>query len=779
MRQQLSNSLGPKIPQHQFSSEQPILKLAEDELGRKDFAIAVANVIAKWTGRDSLVSAIYGPWGSGKSSTKNMILDALTKLKANTLTLEFDPWEWAGQERVFEGFFGELTAKLGSVDASKKAAKAAKVMRMYGKMLSAAGSITGRFRWLLVGLLTAIGFFGLAPLLNNPRLLTWVSIFGAGALLAAIILAALGETTNQIADYLNAKAEANRKSVADVKTELRTLLGGMSRNVLVVVDDIDRLTPEGIRIVFQLVKANADFPNLIYLLLFQRDTIEKSLVRMGEVDGAQFLEKIVQVGFDIPKLSAQKLEEILESAISQLVQGTAADRKFDSQRWGKLFVSSIRPYFRTLRDVKRFGNTLSFYFELYKDGDTFDANPIDLIALEVLRQFEGPVYQRLHNAKELLTGSHRSLLGPWRISELQEAAKALTENANRPEEAKDILSDLFPLFARALLESGDKNALGVPHDAAFRNEWLRDLRACHPDMFERYFRFSLSGEDLSESELSSLLASAGNRDSFVGKLRELNGKKLLRGAVMALGVNDQLIPGESTLSFVTGLFDLERELFGQRSNRGVASVPLDLQTVLIIRSILRRHAAAARAPILREAIAQTTALYLPMISFESDEERKQAADPLFSEDEAKSFQEISIEKIKAAKVKSELLGHPWFRYILSFWAKWGSQEEVSAWFAATSESESGLLSLLQPFVESMNEMDGERIVISQYRFALEEFAKYMKPEDLAERVRHLAPSDDWHKVVCRLFIRAYDRAKLSGVSPYRQNLGEWTTLEQL
>jgi len=240
-----------------------------------------------------------------------------------------------------------------------------------------------------------------------------------------------------------------------------------------------------------------------------------------------------------------------------------------------------------------------------------------------------------------------------------------------------------------------------------------------------------------------------------------------------------LIPSESTLSFVTGLIDLERELFVQRSSRGVASVPLDIQAVLIIRSILRQHAAAARAPFLREAIALTTALYLPMISFESDEERKQAADPLFSEDEAKSFQEISIEKIKAAMLKSELLGHPWFRYILSFWSKWGSQEEVSAWFAKTLESESGLLSLLQPFVDTMNEMDGERIVVSQYRFALEEFAKYIKPEDLAERVRHLAPSDDWHKIVRRLFIRAYDRAKLSGVSTYPQNLGEWTTLEKL
>jgi predicted KAP-like P-loop ATPase len=54
------------------------------------------------------VLAIYGAWGSGKSSIKNVILDALNHQNAKTITLEFNPWEWAGQEKVFEGFFSEL-----------------------------------------------------------------------------------------------------------------------------------------------------------------------------------------------------------------------------------------------------------------------------------------------------------------------------------------------------------------------------------------------------------------------------------------------------------------------------------------------------------------------------------------------------------------------------------------------------------------------------------------------------------------------------------------------
>ena len=93
-------------------------------LGRKDFATALAKVIDNWSGRDSLVLAIYGPWGSGKSSLKNMVADALTQSKSNTTRLEFTPWQWAAQDKVFEGFFEELSGKIGGANESKDAARA-------------------------------------------------------------------------------------------------------------------------------------------------------------------------------------------------------------------------------------------------------------------------------------------------------------------------------------------------------------------------------------------------------------------------------------------------------------------------------------------------------------------------------------------------------------------------------------------------------------------------------------------------------------------------------
>jgi predicted KAP-like P-loop ATPase len=46
-------------------------------LGRDEFAQRLANDIRAWTGDDSLVIAIYGDWGSGKTSLKERVSVAL------------------------------------------------------------------------------------------------------------------------------------------------------------------------------------------------------------------------------------------------------------------------------------------------------------------------------------------------------------------------------------------------------------------------------------------------------------------------------------------------------------------------------------------------------------------------------------------------------------------------------------------------------------------------------------------------------------------------------
>ena len=118
------------------------------------------------------------------------------------------------------------------------------------------------------------------------------------------------------------------------------------------MDDIDRLRPSEIRQVFQLVKANADFPNFVYFLPFQRDLIEKALNDNGSTDGEKFLEKIIQVGFDIPGISQSDVDNVLEEKLNVLFADEFSGQTFDKERWVNIYYDGVRHYLTDLRRVK-------------------------------------------------------------------------------------------------------------------------------------------------------------------------------------------------------------------------------------------------------------------------------------------------------------------------------------------------------------------------------------------------------------------------------------------
>lgn len=53
-----------------FLADAPIRRASEDLLGRREFAVTLAKVLATWRGEFSLVVALRGGWGEGKSSLK-------------------------------------------------------------------------------------------------------------------------------------------------------------------------------------------------------------------------------------------------------------------------------------------------------------------------------------------------------------------------------------------------------------------------------------------------------------------------------------------------------------------------------------------------------------------------------------------------------------------------------------------------------------------------------------------------------------------------------------
>lgn len=675
---------------HLFSADRPIASKGEDLLGRTSFAQSLARAIEGWQGRDSLVIGLYGPWGSGKTSLKNLVVE---ELDGRISIIEFDPWQWSAQGEIGEAFFEQLAWGIAhrpgvSWWGRRKAGWLAFRIRRYSRLLNVAAS-----------------GFGLAG--------------RVGAFLAALFV------------------PDPRRRAMTAKRKLGEVLRSLDRPILLVVDDVDRLTQTEIRLVFQLVKSNADFPNLVYLLLFDRGVVEAALNEEG-VRGRDHLEKVVQVGLDIPHVERSRLDRALLGVLDEVLLLPEAPNRLDMQHWARLFFDGIQPLVQTLRDVRRFAGTLSFHVSLLRHEATLEVNPIDFIGLETLRVFQPHVYAALPDAKQALTelrpGRGGSAFG-GRDAEADTRAALITslvEKADEPARSavRGIIRELFPTA---------RWAFGEPAYTAMQDAWFRDLRVCVPEFFDRYFLLAIPERDLSQARLDRVLASTADRDAFVAELRGLQDEGLLDVGLGRLRRFVDEIPREHLSAFITGLFDVGDDLSHDALSPFELS-PLERAYFLVEKGLRRFEDIGHRGSVLYEAVTATQALSLPLLVISrevTDEEGMGEADRLASPETLQSLQTICLNRLREAARSGRLLSMPRLLSYLWQWERWASGEP-KVWVASLVLTQEGLLAFLRGSVNRILSVGGgDYLRREHYLIRLNEIEPFVEVDELARAVGEL------------------------------------------
>lgn len=728
---------------HRFSADRPIGSREEDLLERAPFADSLASAIKGWKGNESLVIALYGPWGSGKSSVKNMVLQSLRSAEADSpLIVEFNPWQWSGQDQLAEAFFREIGLVLGKPNVDKDAKKRAANWAEYAATWKAGSSIAGGFQKLMLFLLGIVAATGLGSGLLEPDMVkvvwTRIGLVALALLVLERIYGFVGTVSEKIASVLEARSKANIRTLAEQKAELAALLRKLARPILVVIDDVDRLSADEIRLLFQLVKANADFPNLLYLLLFQRDIVERSLDSPSAITGREFLEKIVQVGFDIPRIERARLEKVLLAGLEELLAAEGVSRRFDQKRWGNLFIGGLRPYFQTLRDVYRYIASFSFHVSLFRNSGSFEVNPTDLIALEVLRVFESAVYQKLPDAKLELTSvrdlTHDSHDQNERTRKLMDS---IVKAGSQPDQVREAVKQLFPPVEWVF------NGYST-YGHSFAEEWFRDLRLCHPDVFDRYFHLTIPYGDISQAELDRILSLVGNRSGLVEEFHALKRRDLLGVALDRLEAYKEKFDLSHAVPFVTAMFDIGEELPEDRG--GFFSVSPELHASRIIYWYLKQEGNTdKRGEILKEAMEASTGVYLPImiISSESEMRKEDPNATNVTDADLEELRQVCVRKIKqTAAVTSGLATHPKMLNILSCWREWGAPDEPRRWAESLIESRQGVLAFLVACLHRL-QSHGMRDYVSRehWQINLKTVAEFVSPETLQKKVAELSLDD--------------------------------------
>jgi hypothetical protein len=406
-------------------SDNPITSRKEDQLGRASFADSIATAVRSLDASRGLVVAVVGPWGVGKTSVLNMVVEALEEPSALE-AVEFNPWLFSGTEQLVANFFGELASQL-RVKPSKRE-KLADLLGDYADALASLKAIPVAGQWL-----------GVAG--------------GGGKFLGRLIRRGNGK------DAISAQRQ-----------RLEQALGQLDQPIVVVIDDIDRLQSQEIRDVFRLVRLTGHFPQLIYLLAFDRTRVERVLDQEG-FEGRAYLEKIVEVIYDLPPVSPPALETVLVDGLSSATASLTTG-PFDAERWPDVFYLAVRPLFANLRDVKRYLAALPAMLTTLGD----EVALIDVLALEAVRVLLPNVHTELPGAANALTA-----VNPGSVSGVEAGAPVLhmIEVAGSHGQAVQEL-------CRLLFPATEDLFGGASYGPEWFSQWRRERRVASPQVLGFY-----------------------------------------------------------------------------------------------------------------------------------------------------------------------------------------------------------------------------------------------------------------------------------------------------
>lgn len=436
-----------------YYSDKPINYNNEDLLGRKNFAKLLANTLMDLKNEDTFTIGLFGKWGTGKTSIVNMALHEIDNLQISDenkpIIVKFEPWHFADSNQLLSQFFVRLSNEFKS-KKDKKLTTIGKSIQKYSDAFELANLI---------------------PTFGKPI-----------ATVGKLGLYNLGKSLQKDTDGGDILLE---------KKNVINLLEKQNNKIIVVIDDIDRLSNEQIRQVFQLVSSVAKFPNTIYLLVFDKDVVIKALKKVQEGNGEDYLQKIIQMPIQIPEIPEAKLHAVLFNRLNDIID-KQSQIFFERTHWESIFNPCVKPFIKNLRDINRLCNALRFKLTTISAEVDFS----DMVAISAIEIGMPELYEWIKFNKGPLTGTNTNI--NWEVNkrtdkqwkehycnQLQRVFKSRyseKELDDNIEIALTCLSNLFPHFGSVI----NYTYQVVNNDLFRRNNYI-----AHSEKFDRYFYFDI------------------------------------------------------------------------------------------------------------------------------------------------------------------------------------------------------------------------------------------------------------------------------------------------
>jgi predicted KAP-like P-loop ATPase len=722
----------------QLGSDTPQRLPSEDAFGYAPFARALAAAAGSTPSPQGLVMAVDGPWGAGKTTLLNFIKHYLVERADDvgavpSVIVDLNPWWFSDREQLARQFLAQFRAQFPS--ENKLLMTAADALATYADAIGTAVS---------------------------------VSLAGGTGFKVPLLGPAIAWGLRQL--------KLPPKDIARLKADVSTALSASAQRFVVFVDDIDRLMPDEIREVFKVIKALADFPNVVYVLAFDRHVVSRALgASLGPENGHAYLDKIVQAQFALPAVDHDLLVQKFIDDLQKLY-GEVDDDSFSATYWGNVFHDGLAPLLQRPRDVVRIINALSVTFPALRG----EVNPVDFIALEFLRVFMPTVYATIRESRDRFIGGavreasreqDRAFHDQW-LSRLDAAQR---------EPVQAMLKRIFPR-----LQYVWSNTYYGPENV---RRWTSEARVCSPEMVDVYFQFSVPLGQLSRAEFRSFIELSDDVDALEHAWsaavddRRTNGGTRADQLIARLNERDDLGVGFAR-ACLKAFYRVGDRLLVSAGNEppGFYVAPLAWRICWLVSHLAKRLPEEEREALFcqltREAAALGVVCHIVNGIDHAKRPEREERDSIFYALSAECVNAMRAEvvaRLRRAAENGQLIVMPDFYFLLRLWHDWGRPDEVKTWFAREIADDASLLRLLGHALQvGSSQTLGDRVVRRVLSIDPRNLARYlpdtMSIEDIAARVRvvsaRVAVTDD-QAVSIREFARGMDALRRDAkVAPY-------------
>ena len=631
--------------------DKPIKLPDEDKFGFKPLAETIADMISNMKAPEGTVIAINGQWGSGKSSLINLIRNHLCDAtdRGDLKIVDFKCWWFSGSEALTIAYFREL----------------------YSAMKP---SLTWKTKIPLKIALSKLG-----------RYLSLVNVGIAGKIISTI-----------------GKILVQANTVESLHKKLSCTLADMDSKYLIIIDDIDRLSPDEAMLIFRLVKSVGGLPNVMYLLAYDRQLAEKIVAERYPSEGPHYLEKIVQASFELPEPNRVSLVNEFLRRLDNVIE----EREFgDDNYFRNLFDEIIAPEIKTPRDLVRILNPLKVTWPAVKG----EVDPAEFLCLETLRVQRPKLYATLRANKILLTGSvmedigvsARMRLEQGRSSEQYNKIFLESEPPSEHERLRGGLIQLFPELERAWRNVDHPD---LPADRDVRR------RVCAPRHFDTYFRFSLSKDLISKSEIEPLIQKAGDfdyiRGSFLAanEINQPDGLSKATHLLYELAIRTDDIPDDLIGDLLKAIYSIADSLLEREGSKMLEGAMRQLNGITH-KLLIDRLPLKTRPAVLRKACEQAALGYLACIATSAyghhfpteNNHPKPEKECLTTKDHAEELKDLALTRIRAARNNGSLINCPLLDSVLVLWLRF-DEEGVRSWISEVTDDNTAVARLAKAFI---------------------------------------------------------------------------------